>query len=62
MIGDSGAGVLNENLREACLAALAIPRDRAHEHSLNFTWKESARQFLAHIKDYRTERPADTQV
>ncbi len=29
VIGDSGAGVLSENLGEACLAALEIPRERA---------------------------------
>jgi glycosyltransferase involved in cell wall biosynthesis len=49
VIGDSGAGALRENLREACLEALAIPREIAHQHSLNFTWTESARQFLGNI-------------
>jgi glycosyltransferase involved in cell wall biosynthesis len=29
VIGDSGAGVLSEDLRAACLAALDIPRERA---------------------------------
>jgi glycosyltransferase involved in cell wall biosynthesis len=53
VIGDSGAGALDENLREACLAALAIPRDKPREHSLNFTWRESARQFMGHIRDCR---------
>jgi hypothetical protein len=49
VIGDSGAGALREDLREACLEALAIPREIAHQHSLNFTWTESARQFLGNI-------------
>jgi hypothetical protein len=40
-------------LREACLAALAIPRDKPREHSLNFTWRESARQFMGHIRECR---------
>jgi glycosyltransferase involved in cell wall biosynthesis len=53
VIGESGAGALDENLREACLAALAIPRDKPREHSLNFTWRESARQFVGHIRECR---------
>jgi len=58
VIGDSGAGVLNEDLREACLAALDIPRQTARTHSLKFTWAESARQFLQHVEASRTERRA----
>jgi glycosyltransferase involved in cell wall biosynthesis len=58
VVGDSGAGVLSEDLRQACLQALEIPRAAAHAHALKFTWKESARQFLAHIADYRTQRIA----
>ena len=53
VIGESGAGALSDNLGEACMAALEIPRDKAHAHSLNFTWRESARQFLAHIEAAR---------
>jgi glycosyltransferase involved in cell wall biosynthesis len=53
VVGTSGAGVLSEDLREACLAALAIPRETARAHSLNFTWRESARQFLGHIETCR---------
>ena len=56
VIGDSGAGVLSDDLREACLAALEIPREKPRAHSLNFTWRESARQFLGHIEASRAER------
>ena len=49
-----GAGVLDEDLRAACLEALTIPRDRPREHSLRFTWKESARQFLDNIEASRS--------
>ena len=55
VVGDSGAGALSEDLREACLAALEIPRETAHAHSLKFTWRESARQFLRHIADARAQ-------
>lgn len=43
------AGVLDQDLRAACLEALTIPREAAREYSLRFTWKESARQFLGNI-------------
>jgi glycosyltransferase involved in cell wall biosynthesis len=53
VIGRSGAGVLDEDLGAACHAALAIPREAAREHSLQFTWRESAKQFLGHIEGSR---------
>jgi hypothetical protein len=49
VIGTSGAGVLDMDLRAACLAALEIPRDQARAHALTFTWAKSARQFLDNI-------------
>jgi glycosyltransferase involved in cell wall biosynthesis len=49
VIGDSGAGVLDEDLRAACLRALEIPREKARAHALTFTWSNSARQFLDNI-------------
>jgi glycosyltransferase involved in cell wall biosynthesis len=56
VIGDSGAGVLSEDLREACLAALDIPREAARARALAFSWAESARQFLGHIEEQREAR------
>ena len=50
-----GAGVLDEDLRAACLRALTIPSEQAREYSLRFTWKESARQFLDNIEASRLE-------
>ncbi len=50
VIGASGAGVLDWDVRTACLAALAIPREKAREHALTFTWANSARQFLDNVK------------
>lgn len=49
VIGDGGAGVLKEDLHAACLEALEIPREKAHDYSKRFTWTESARQFLSNI-------------
>jgi glycosyltransferase involved in cell wall biosynthesis len=52
-----GAGVLDEDLRAACLKALTISRESAREHSLRFTWEESARQFLDNIEMSRSPLP-----
>jgi glycosyltransferase involved in cell wall biosynthesis len=49
VIGTSGAGVLDTDLRAACLAALEITRDKARAHALNFTWAKSAGQFLDNV-------------
>ena len=51
----AGAGVLDEDLRAACLKALTLSREQAREHSMRFTWKESARQFLENIEGSRSE-------
>ena len=46
VIGTSGAGVLDEDLRAAALAALAIPKERCRAHALTFDWAICARQFV----------------
>jgi glycosyltransferase involved in cell wall biosynthesis len=51
----AGAGVLDEDLRAACLKALTLSREQAREHSMRFTWKESARQFLENIEASRSD-------
>ena len=49
VIGNSGAGVLDANLKRAALAALAIPRELARARALNFSLRASARQFVENI-------------
>ncbi|NBN63495.1 glycosyltransferase family 4 protein [Pannonibacter tanglangensis] len=46
VIGETGAGVLSADLREAALAALDVPRDFCREAALQFSWENSTRQFL----------------
>ncbi len=53
VVGDSGAGALDGDLRAACLRALDIPREAAWARAQEFTWEESARQFLGHIAERR---------
>lgn len=50
VIGASGTGVLDDDLRAAALAALRIPRERCRAHALKFTWRQSAQQFLQNLQ------------
>lgn len=50
VIGESGVGVLDHDLRQAALAALSIPRDKARAFALRLGWTASARQFLGNIR------------
>lgn len=43
-------GVLDPDLRQACLAALALDRSKIREHALAFTWARAARQFVKNIE------------
>jgi glycosyltransferase involved in cell wall biosynthesis len=49
VIGSHPVGVLNENLREACLAALKISRSACRDFALTRSWETSARQFIGHV-------------
>jgi glycosyltransferase involved in cell wall biosynthesis len=55
VLGDSGAGVLDEDLRAACMMALSIPRQAARQRALKFSWRASAEQFLANVRAARGE-------
>jgi glycosyltransferase involved in cell wall biosynthesis len=46
VVGESGAGVLDKDLKSACLKALEIPRWKARAHAETFSWRASAEQFL----------------
>jgi hypothetical protein len=46
VIGDSGAGILSDDLREAALAALDIPRDVCRSAALSQSWAVCTDQFL----------------
>ena len=61
VIGKSGAGILSEDLGAACLEALTIPRAVALAHSRQFTWSESARQFLSNIEESRSPLATPTR-
>lgn len=45
------AGALDEDLAQAVRKALLVPREVARAHSAQFSWRESARQFLSNLKN-----------
>jgi glycosyltransferase involved in cell wall biosynthesis len=49
VLGDRPVGVLNEDLRSACLQALELPRDACRAFALTCSWENSARQFIGHL-------------
>ena len=50
VIGNSQSGAMNEDLRQACLDALNIPREVARKHAEKFSWAVASQQFLNHLK------------
>lgn len=51
IVGDSGAGVLDEDLGTAIRQALRMKRNTALAHGRSFSWSAAANQFEAAIKD-----------
>jgi glycosyltransferase involved in cell wall biosynthesis len=49
VIGDSKAGVMHEDLRTACLAALELKREDAVAHSRKFSWRTATEQFVSYL-------------
>jgi glycosyltransferase involved in cell wall biosynthesis len=50
VIGNSQSGAMNDDLREACLEALKIPREVARAHAEKFSWQVASGQFLSYLK------------
>ena len=49
VIGNSGCGVLDDDLAAAAVRALAIPKARCRAWALQFSWRRCAEQFLANL-------------
>lgn len=49
VIGDRPIGVIDGNLRAACLGALRMSRGACRQFALTHSWEASARQFIGHI-------------
>jgi len=51
VIDSNPVGVLNDDLRTACLSALKISREACRAFALTRSWDLSARQFVAHVRN-----------
>lgn len=50
VIGSHPVGVLDQDLRTACMQALWISRESCREFALRYSWENSARQFISHAR------------
>ena len=64
VVGDQPIGVLDEDLRRACLEALNLRRDACRKFALDYSWENSARQFLGHVRNVigRSDREMETAI
>src|SRR6202040_1401120 len=53
VIGAGPVGVLDEDLRKACLEALQISREDCVEFAAGYSWQASARVFVEHALNLR---------
>ena len=51
VIGEAPVGVIDEDLRLACLGALECSRDDCRDFALGLTWQASAQIFLRHVTE-----------
>lgn len=61
VIGDAPVGVLNHDLRAACLKAQALSRDACRDFALRQTWEVSARAFIDNVTRVRPSERADAR-
>lgn len=59
VIGDAPVGVLDHDLRTACLKALTLSRDACRDFALRQTWDASARAFIDNVTRVRPAERAD---
>ena len=60
VLGDSPAGVMHNDLRHACMAALDIDRATARAHAEKFSWRAATEQFVGHL--HPAMAPAKTEA
>jgi glycosyltransferase involved in cell wall biosynthesis len=52
IIPGSGAGVVDEDLRQACLDGLALDREAVRAYAMKYTWRASAEEFVRNLQPY----------
>lgn len=58
ILGGSGVGALDEDLRAAALKALELPRDKARAFALAHGWSDAARLFVENVRAAMARRAA----
>jgi glycosyltransferase involved in cell wall biosynthesis len=53
VVGAAPVAILDNDLRAACLGALAIPRHACRQYAETMTWEASARAFLGNLVNFR---------
>ena len=62
VVADNPIGVLNQDLRTACLEALNISREACRTFALRYSWENSARQFIGHARKVATGNCGEPQL
>lgn len=62
VIGSAPVGALAEDLRQACLEALEIPRGICVEFAAKHTWEASTRAFIENMADIRKVEAPDEAI
>jgi len=58
VVGNSGGGVLDADLRTACLKALKTSREAARLNAEQYTWRNATEQILAALQQLPRSRDA----
>jgi len=56
VLADSGAGVVSDDLRRACLQALSIPRHIPARYAQGFSWQATTSTFFRHLQPIGRDR------
>jgi len=59
VIANHPVGILNEDLRKACLEALNLSRETCRNFALQYSWENSARQFIGNLRRLTLNRPTE---
>ena len=62
VVADNPIGVLNQDLRTACLEALNISRAACRTFALRYSWENSARQFIGHVRKVAANTFGDVEA
>ncbi len=62
VVADNPIGVLNQDLRTACLEALNVSREACRTFALRYSWENSARQFIGHVRKVAANTFGDAEA